>query len=205
MWGLCVPVKNRDLQAIYRDSRFAVFAFARACMLVPRTRISHDFSTGTVANFGFKSGTRFIELLVSFSIPKFAQRSLRMLANFGIGTLVRPVKRFFRRRHMKKPITGRSGTGAQCSLLYLSIYPMRTLRKDKPGLCSLFDSCPVDAAPRAFPAQALRTSSRLPATARRACGLNAGARGARGARAEADRPPGRPRRPACRRRRRSAA
>src|SRR5215472_15242457 len=87
MWGLCVPVKNRDLQAIYRDSRFAVFAFARACMLVPRTRISHDFSTGTVANFGFKSGTRFIELLVSFSIPKFAQRSLRMLANFGIGTL----------------------------------------------------------------------------------------------------------------------
>ena len=160
MWGLCVPVKNRDLQAIYRDSRFAVFAFARACMLVPRTRISHDFSTGTVANFGFKSGTRFIELLVSFSIPKFAQRSLRMLANFGIGTLVRPVKRFFRRRHMKKPITGRSGTGAQCSLLYLSIYPMRTLRKDKPGLCSLFDSCPVDAAPRAFPAQALQCQCR---------------------------------------------
>src|SRR5262249_56067622 len=46
-----------------------------------------DFSGGPVANVGFKSGTRIIELLVSFSIPKFAQRSLRMLANFGIGTL----------------------------------------------------------------------------------------------------------------------
>src|SRR5215467_3586359 len=55
--------------------------------LVPRTRSSHDFSAGTFANFGFKSGTRIIDLLVSFSIPKFAQRSLRMLANFGIGTL----------------------------------------------------------------------------------------------------------------------
>ena len=39
------------------------------------------------ANFGFKSGTRILELLVSSSIPKFAQRSLQMLANFGIGTL----------------------------------------------------------------------------------------------------------------------
>src|SRR5205085_2306226 len=32
---------------------------------VPRTRSSHDFAAGTVANFGFKSGTRIIELLVS--------------------------------------------------------------------------------------------------------------------------------------------
>src|SRR5215471_5584080 len=56
-------------------------------LLVPRTRSSHIFSAGTVANFGFKSGTRFIELLVSSSIPKFAQRARRMLANFGIGTL----------------------------------------------------------------------------------------------------------------------
>ena len=55
--------------------------------LVPRTRSSHDFSAGTFANFGFKSGTRIIDLLVSFSIPKFAQRPRRMLANFGIGTL----------------------------------------------------------------------------------------------------------------------
>ena len=55
--------------------------------LVPRTRSSLEFTVGTVANFGFKSGTRIIELLVSFSIPKVAQRSLRMLANFGIGTL----------------------------------------------------------------------------------------------------------------------
>ena len=47
--------------------------------LVPRTRSSHDFAAGTVANFGFKSGTRIIDLLVSFSIPKFAQRSLQSL------------------------------------------------------------------------------------------------------------------------------
>jgi hypothetical protein len=55
--------------------------------LVPRTRSSHTFPAGTVANFGFKSGTRIIELLVSSSIPKFAQRARRMLANIGIGTL----------------------------------------------------------------------------------------------------------------------
>jgi hypothetical protein len=55
--------------------------------LVPRTRSSHGFSAGTVANFGFESGTRIIELPVSSSIPKFAQRARRMLANFGIGTL----------------------------------------------------------------------------------------------------------------------
>lgn len=41
-------------------SRFVCFA------LVPRTRSSHDFSASTVANFGFKSGTRIIQLLVSF-------------------------------------------------------------------------------------------------------------------------------------------
>src|ERR1700704_4190180 len=34
--------------------------------LVPRTRSSHDFAAGTVANFGFKRGTRIIMLLVSF-------------------------------------------------------------------------------------------------------------------------------------------
>jgi enediyne biosynthesis protein E5 len=54
--------------------------------IVPRTRSSHDLAAGTDANFGFKSGTRIIQSLVSFSIPKFAQRSRRMLANFGIGT-----------------------------------------------------------------------------------------------------------------------
>src|SRR5262244_2577060 len=58
-----------------------------ALIVVPRTRSPHDFSTGTVANFGFKSGTRIIDLLVSSSIPKFAQRSPRVTANFGIGTL----------------------------------------------------------------------------------------------------------------------
>ena len=55
--------------------------------LVPRTRSSHHIAAGTVANFGFKSGTRIIVFLVSFSIPKFAQKSRQMLANFGIGTL----------------------------------------------------------------------------------------------------------------------
>src|SRR5437879_3289915 len=58
-----------------------------AFRLVPRTRSSHDFSAATVANFGFKSGTRIIELARVLSIPKFARRPRRMLANFGIGTL----------------------------------------------------------------------------------------------------------------------
>ena len=57
-------------------------------MPVPPTRSSHHIAAGTVANFGFKSGTGITELLVSFSIPKFAQKSRQMLANFGIGTLV---------------------------------------------------------------------------------------------------------------------
>ena len=57
--------------------------------LVPRTRSSHHIAAGTVANFGFKSGTKIIAFPVSFSIPKFAQKSRRMLANFGIGTLDR--------------------------------------------------------------------------------------------------------------------
>src|SRR5262245_64270312 len=55
--------------------------------LVPRIRSAHRIAAGTVANFGFKSGTGIIALLVSFSIPKFAQKSPQMLANFGIGTL----------------------------------------------------------------------------------------------------------------------
>jgi hypothetical protein len=33
--------------------------------LVPRTRSSHTFATSPIANFGFKRGTRIIELLVS--------------------------------------------------------------------------------------------------------------------------------------------
>src|ERR1051325_8311359 len=58
-------------------------------MPVPRTRSSHHIAADTVANFGFKSGTRIIAFLVSFSIPKFAQKSRQMLENFGIGTLER--------------------------------------------------------------------------------------------------------------------
>jgi drug/metabolite transporter (DMT)-like permease len=57
--------------------------------LVPRTRSSHGIAASTVANFGFKSGTRIIKFRVSFSIPKFAPESRQMLANFGIGTLDR--------------------------------------------------------------------------------------------------------------------
>jgi hypothetical protein len=59
----------------------------RAEQLVLRTRSSHDLAAGTVANFGFKASTRIIDWPVSSSIPKFAQRARRMLANFGIGTL----------------------------------------------------------------------------------------------------------------------
>ncbi len=68
--------------------RFMRGAAALIAALVPRTRSSHHSAASTVANFGFKSGTRIIKLLVSVSIPKFAQRSLRALADFGIGTLV---------------------------------------------------------------------------------------------------------------------
>jgi hypothetical protein len=41
--------------------------------LVPRTRSSHKFAGRSDANFGFKSGTTRIELLVSLSIPKFVR------------------------------------------------------------------------------------------------------------------------------------
>src|SRR5262249_3570668 len=61
---------------------------AMGVRLVPRTRSSHEFSfsADTVANFGFQSGTRIMDLLVSFSIPKFAPSPRRTFANFGIGT-----------------------------------------------------------------------------------------------------------------------
>src|SRR5215813_6581986 len=50
-------------------------------------KFAHTSRRVRVANFGFKSGTRIIELASVLSIPKFAQRSPRGLANFGIGTL----------------------------------------------------------------------------------------------------------------------
>src|SRR5215469_18355861 len=49
--------------------------------LVPRTRNSHKLAEGPDANFGFKSGTTGLELLVSLSIPKFV-RARPMLTNF---------------------------------------------------------------------------------------------------------------------------
>jgi hypothetical protein len=76
-------------------------------MLVPRTRSSHHIAAGTVANFGFKSGTRIIELLVSSSIPKFAQKSRQMLANFGIGTLAPVPRRAIRAAYLPLFFAGR--------------------------------------------------------------------------------------------------
>src|SRR5215468_2081187 len=55
--------------------------------LVPRTRSSHSFAANEVANFGFKSGTRIIELLVS-RFRSSHQRLPQGFANFGIGTRV---------------------------------------------------------------------------------------------------------------------
>src|SRR5690348_7700823 len=55
--------------------------------LVPRTRSSHDLSASPFANFGFKRGTRIIELLVSLRFRSSHQRSPQGCANFGIGTL----------------------------------------------------------------------------------------------------------------------
>jgi uncharacterized protein YkwD len=56
-------------------------------VVVPRTRSSHDLAERSDANFGFKSGTTGIVLLVSLSIPKFVPTVPLLLTNFGIGTL----------------------------------------------------------------------------------------------------------------------
>jgi hypothetical protein len=91
MAGAAARVPRTRSSHGFSTGRVANFGFKSGTqiidLLVPRTRSSHDFAAGAFANFGFKSGTRIIELLVSFSIPKFAQRSRRTLANFGIGTL----------------------------------------------------------------------------------------------------------------------
>jgi uncharacterized protein (DUF2147 family) len=59
----------------------------RNAALVPQTRSSHTIAASAIAHFGFKSGTRIIELLVSLLIPKFASGGPRGCANFAIGTL----------------------------------------------------------------------------------------------------------------------
>ena len=56
--------------------------------LVPRTRSSHNFAKSSDANFGFKSGTTGMELLVSFIDSEVRKSAPQMLTNFGIGTLV---------------------------------------------------------------------------------------------------------------------
>ncbi len=55
--------------------------------LVPRTRSSPNIAAGDVANFGFKSGTRIIDLLVSFDSEVRLGACCKVVANFGIGTL----------------------------------------------------------------------------------------------------------------------
>ncbi len=60
----------------------------RTAALVPRTRSSHAYAASRIANFGFKSGTRIIELLVSRRFRSSHENAPRVLANFGIGTLV---------------------------------------------------------------------------------------------------------------------
>ena len=54
--------------------------------LVPRS--SHKFAERSGANFGFKSGTTEITLLVSLSISEVRTRARQLLTNCGIGTLV---------------------------------------------------------------------------------------------------------------------
>src|SRR5215470_12988481 len=53
--------------------------------LVPRTRSSPIIGAGCVANFGFKSGTRIIDLLVSFDSEVRLEGCCKVVANFGIG------------------------------------------------------------------------------------------------------------------------
>ena len=57
--AMSATFRQPSVEGVRRNPR------AQEQVLVPRTRSSHDFSAGTVANFGFKSGTRIIELLVS--------------------------------------------------------------------------------------------------------------------------------------------
>jgi hypothetical protein len=75
-----------DVPQQRRPFRAEVVDRAPRGRLVPRTRSSRHIAAGTVANFGFKSATGIIVFLVSFSIPKFAEKSQQILANFGIET-----------------------------------------------------------------------------------------------------------------------
>jgi hypothetical protein len=54
---------------------------------VPRTRSSHPLAANPIANFGFKRGTRIIELLVSLDSEVRMGSLPQVRANFGIGTL----------------------------------------------------------------------------------------------------------------------
>ncbi len=75
---------------------FAALPFARAGTLrivgmIDRTSAANPkfarFRGKTVANFGFKSGTRIMKLLVPPRFRSSHQRSPHGFANFGIGTL----------------------------------------------------------------------------------------------------------------------
>jgi hypothetical protein len=60
---------------------------ALTAALVPRTRSSHILAASPIANFGFKRGTRIVDLLVSLGSRSSPEGVPQMLANFGIGTL----------------------------------------------------------------------------------------------------------------------
>ena len=63
-------------------------AFRTLMRLVPRTRSSHHIAARAFANFGFKSGTRIIDLTGVPLIPRFASSVPQGRANLGIGTPV---------------------------------------------------------------------------------------------------------------------
>src|SRR5262249_18805602 len=54
----------------------------------PEPEVCTCCAARAVANFGFKRGTRSIELLVSLWLRSWHQRVTRRFANLGIGTLV---------------------------------------------------------------------------------------------------------------------
>ena len=63
---LYVPTYRDENVGLDDNVHARALAVDRRARLVPRTRSSHEFAAGTVANFGFKNGTRIIMLLVSF-------------------------------------------------------------------------------------------------------------------------------------------
>jgi hypothetical protein len=61
-----VAIRGDEIIGFSMADRSDHSIFACSCCLVPRTRSSHHIAASAFANFGFKSGTRIISLLVSF-------------------------------------------------------------------------------------------------------------------------------------------